>query len=88
MTEPVLVPAAGACTIWVFGCEDQHKGCMRATSHLCWLQASINAEQYKPLKGEREGEISPISSPLLLLMGTGHSHGNKARGVDSLSFFL
>lgn len=58
-------------------------------SCLCGLQAAISAEQCRTLKGERgEGEVSPVSNPLLLLMGTGHDHGNKARGVDSLSFFL
>lgn len=89
VTEPACVPAAGVGSIWVRTDTGGAPGHKVSQSHLCGLQAAIAAEQCNPVKWERgEGEVSPVSNPLLLLMGTGHSHGNKARGIDSLSFSL
>lgn len=89
VTEAARVPAAGVGCIWVKSDTWVHQGSESARA------ASVACEQPLVLsgaglsRGERgEGEVSPVSNPLLLLMGTGHGHGNKARGVDSLSFFL
>lgn len=79
MTEPAWLPAAGVGSIWVRTDTGGAPGHKVSQIHLCGLQAAISAEQCKPLEGERgEGEVSPISNPLLLLMGTGYGHGNKA----------